>query len=302
MLQKHTQAHQDKQIKKVVSSDSAPRDGTKKSSDASIASSQNLIHSTQTEHTTERTHTCTVSERQSITRDISRETTFHSPERRHAFPSQLIHHFKKRFLTHKKSQSFEPHKLSRPAKRTREELDESGLIDDAASVKKTSNTTEDVVVHSLWNSADPHVSVICEYPLRKVSQHRKRTVEDCEWRPGSFEHRNKKAKRKAQRIREETGARERGNDDLIVIGNADRGGCESRSNRSHKSQPIDDEEEDNGRVFFDDDTNKIYWEPTAQAKALLDKVSITDVTSDALTITVKECTTNEGFFSSTGRA
>lgn len=39
-----------------------------------------------------------------------------------------------------------------------------------------------------------------------------------------------------------------------------------------------------------------YWKPSPEVKSVLDKVSITDVSCEDVTITVKECTTDDGFF------
>jgi len=49
-------------------------------------------------------------------------------------------------------------------------------------------------------------------------------------------------------------------------------------------------------AMFADGTRNVCWRLTPKVKSLLDKVSVTDVTSDELTVTVKECTTDEGFF------
>jgi len=38
------------------------------------------------------------------------------------------------------------------------------------------------------------------------------------------------------------------------------------------------------------------WLPPSGVRSLMDKVSITDVTANTLTVTVRECTTGEGFF------
>ena len=38
------------------------------------------------------------------------------------------------------------------------------------------------------------------------------------------------------------------------------------------------------------------WLPPTGVRSLMDKVSITDVTANTLTVTVRECTTGEGFF------
>ena len=38
------------------------------------------------------------------------------------------------------------------------------------------------------------------------------------------------------------------------------------------------------------------WLPPPGVRSLMDKVSITDVTANTLTVTVRECTTGEGFF------
>ncbi|XP_074649366.1 uncharacterized protein LOC141904638 [Tubulanus polymorphus] len=46
------------------------------------------------------------------------------------------------------------------------------------------------------------------------------------------------------------------------------------------------------------DDSRIYWSPPANIKPLLDSVSITDVTTNNMTVTIKECTTDWGFFRS----
>lgn len=75
-----------------------------------------------------------------------------------------------------------------------------------------------------------------------------------------------------------------------------RQGCKKRGEK-----PADELGKQSGRVggIAGKAEKRHYWVPSPEAKELLDKVCITDVTSDLVTVTVKECTTDKGFFTAT---
>jgi len=81
---------------------------------------------------------------------------------------------------------------------------------------------------------------------------------------------------------------------------------------THQSDEEEEEKKETietAAILYDEVANKLkdtckqetilsVWQPDQYTKTLFDNISVTDVTTDMLTITVRECNVDSGFFKS----